>query len=397
MELAAAAARLSYFGKQRLTKEMRVSDVSDRAIVSTKFVVLGAGNGGQAAAADLALKGKNVTLYEHPSLKEGFASLINEPSIVYRTGRGKRIARLTEATCDLRHAVADAAIINVIIPATVHDIFFEELLPIVSPEQVVIVWAGRFGGLRLHEMYKARGITPPKAIVEVNTLPYGARLDAPGRVNVLYTARKLMYASVGSRLQKDVKANIEELYSVARQAASPIAVAMSNSALLVLPIASQLNVGGIETSKGKFHLFRDGITDSVARVMEAVYLEFSMLAKELEVEITEYRPEDFRARGSVESVNFRVEGDDDSLYEQLTGPSSINHRYLRENVPYGLVPISEMGRMMQVPMPVTDAFIELGSVLCNDDFRASGRTLKSLGIRDLTDLRAWARSSNPKE
>ena len=161
----------------------------------------------------------------------------------------------------------------------------------------------------------------------------------------------------------------------------------------MLPIASVLNVGGIEKAAGEFYLFRDGVTDGVARVMEAVYGEIKSIAEKLQFEITEYTADDFRRRGTVEAVNFEVPGGNPTFYERMKGPSAIKHRYTMENIPYGLVPISELGRLTGVPTPVIDAFIDLGSVLCETDFRANGRTLETLGIREVADIHKMTRAS----
>jgi opine dehydrogenase len=64
----------------------------------------------------------------------------------------------------------------------------------------------------------------------------------------------------------------------------------------------------------------------------------------------------------------------------IRGPRSLDHRYLHEDVGWGLVPWSELGRALGVPTPVMDALITLGSALNDRDYRAEGLTLERLGL-----------------
>jgi len=66
--------------------------------------------------------------------------------------------------------------------------------------------------------------------------------------------------------------------------------------------------------------------------------------------------------------------------EVCEGPYTLDTRHLKEDIPYGLVTYSSLGRMLGVPTPVTDAIITISEVLLQTDFRAMGRTVQSLGI-----------------
>jgi len=66
--------------------------------------------------------------------------------------------------------------------------------------------------------------------------------------------------------------------------------------------------------------------------------------------------------------------------EVCAGPYTLDTRHLQEDIPYGLVTYSSLGRMLGVPTPVTDAIITLAEELLQKDFRAMGRTVESIGI-----------------
>ena len=79
-------------------------------------------------------------------------------------------------------------------------------------------------------------------------------------------------------------------------------------------------------------------------------------------------------------------------YKDILAPSTINHRYVWEDIPTGLVPMSFLGKTLGIPTPTIDYIIDEGSKMLDTDFRSEGRTLSKLGlstdnlISDLWDI-----------
>jgi opine dehydrogenase len=67
----------------------------------------------------------------------------------------------------------------------------------------------------------------------------------------------------------------------------------------------------------------------------------------------------------------------------ILGPTSVRDRYITEDLPFGLVPRSALGRVAGVPTPVIDGIVSIGSVVCREDYWRTGRTLKTLGLAGL--------------
>jgi opine dehydrogenase len=64
--------------------------------------------------------------------------------------------------------------------------------------------------------------------------------------------------------------------------------------------------------------------------------------------------------------------------------TTLDGRYLTEDVPFGLVPLEDMGRLVGVEMPVCTTLIELSNSLLGRDFGAMGQTLATIGLGDLS-------------
>jgi opine dehydrogenase len=65
----------------------------------------------------------------------------------------------------------------------------------------------------------------------------------------------------------------------------------------------------------------------------------------------------------------------------IRAQGELDHRYLTEDVGYGLVFLCDLAARIGVPTPVMDGVIAIASVVLARDFRAEGkRTLTTLGL-----------------
>ena len=53
---------------------------------------------------------------------------------------------------------------------------------------------------------------------------------------------------------------------------------------------------------------------------------------------------------------------------QMKGPASMRDRFITEDVPYGLVFLSTLGQLLNVPTPVSDAIINLCGAINRTDY-----------------------------
>src|SRR4029079_17623712 len=67
-------------------------------------------------------------------------------------------------------------------------------------------------------------------------------------------------------------------------------------------------------------------------------------------------------------------------YQCRPPPRSMSHKYITEDVPCGLVPVSALGDAAGVATPVIDGLIALSSAMLGRDFAAEGRSLEHLGL-----------------
>ena len=70
----------------------------------------------------------------------------------------------------------------------------------------------------------------------------------------------------------------------------------------------------------------------------------------------------------------------DGPYQATGTPNSWTHKYIAEDVPVGLMPMSALGRAAGVPTPAIDAVIRLATILAGSDFAATTRSLERMGL-----------------
>ena len=115
------------------------------------------------------------------------------------------------------------------------------------------------------------------------------------------------------------------------------------------PPALLLNVGRVESTGGDYHHYYDGITPSVGRLIDALDAERIAVAAALGVTI-ERLPQFFFRMGYTNAAG-RDGGTAYDVFHNsepnrwIKAPATIDHRFLNEDVPYGLVAIAELGRV----------------------------------------------------
>jgi opine dehydrogenase len=349
------------------------------------IVVMGGGHGAHAMAADLTLAGYEIRLCEHPHFEERFAETMNSGEIelhgIGRTGR----ARPAMVTTDFAAALRGAKLVNVSIPAFGHDLFFETMLPHLTEDHVVVVWAGDFGSLRLAQMVAERPGTARPVILEGSTLPYGTRLSGPAHVEMLLFANPILVSAFPAHQTGPWPDQLKTLWPGVTPAQHAFHAAFANPNPIVHPPGALLSVGRIEYSGGEFYMYREGMGPATRRVIHQSFKEILAVAQALGFDIPGYPEEYFDRPASIMGEVFECPGGDRyEVIANVKGPKTLQDRYLTEDLPCGLLPISQLGDLVGVETPTVDAIIQFGSLVCEHDFWREGRTLASLGLADKT-------------
>ena len=336
------------------------------------IAVIGAGNAGYAMAAHLALSGYPVRLYEMPAFAQNLAPIRAQGGIRLTGVVGEGLAKLDRVTSDIAEAVTGASHIFVVTQAIAHETIADLCAPHARPGQTFVVFPGSGGSLVFADVFRRAGVPDGVFLAETVTLPYSCRIREPGWVNVhAGPGQREIIGVFPARATEAVVANLRAIYPMLTPARHVLEVALYNPNLLLHPIGVIFNLGRIEYANGEFWMYREGFTPSVMKILRALERERIALLRRLDVEPMEFE-EFYTYRYGDKWENFAA--------VSSKGPASAATRYISEDIPMGMVLLSSLGTLLDVPTPTADALIHLGSVIHDTDYRTPGRTVARLGL-----------------
>ena len=353
-----------------------------------RVTILGAGNGGQTMAADLAARGADVLLYEYPALADTVAALRRSGNVIRLSGALQAEARLHTVTTDIEEAMAFADVVYFVAPAFAQAPMLEPAVPLFRPGQIAILVPGNFGSLWLRRRLIEAGTSRGVFLGETDTLPYACRLRSPGHVDVWDVKTYTGIGTLPGDECSEVCLRLEQVFPVPfRMYGDVLNVGIANTNMIIHCVTMLMNAGRIENDERGFRFYADGMTESVCAVMEAMDRERLAVGEALGCTLTTMYQD---AVGT-----YADDCGGESLHEALTtcaaysrhgvdSPRSLAHRYLTEDVPYLLVPLAELAALAGIPVPVVTSVITLAETVHRTSYRSSGRTLESLGLAGMS-------------
>lgn len=348
-----------------------------------KIAVLGAGAGGQACAAVLSLAGYEVNLYNRSAAR---LKPILERGGIEVTGAKEGFAKLNKITTDIKEAVKGANLILIVVPAFAHKHLAETFGPHLEDGQIV-TYLGKGGGtLVFAQTLKSLGVKKDIILGETNTLPYASKSIGPAQIRVgILKKGGFLAAALPAKNNKKLVNALKEIYPVVVPATNVLETLLTDFNAIDHVGALIPNVGYVANSTGEYRLFKEGVTPSVGRVIQGVDRERLAIMKALGLNQTLYEEWLFK-QGFIDSI-------ESTVYEAISkstlkgaipcGPSIMQHRYITEDVPFGLVTMASLGDMLGVPTPTIKSLITLASVMNQVDYWKEGRTVEKLGISGL--------------
>jgi opine dehydrogenase len=344
--------------------------------------ILGAGHGGFAAAADLTQRGYSVRL--HARNPERFAALRARGGIEAR-GIVQGHVPIALTTTDVTEAVHGADLIMLVVPSVAHEPYARALAPLLDGSQPIFLNPGHTGGGLhfLHELRKA-GYRGPIKTCETVSLTYVTRMEGPATVGVYSYIKQLGFGALPGKHTDEMYDLVRPLYPEIRKATSVIETALGNMNAVFHPPGMVMNAGWIEHTNGGFLFYKEGMTESVGRVTAAVDAERVAIAKALGVPHVTFLDAFFNAGLTTQAA--RDSGDISRACKEsapnatIKSPPSLDHRYLHEDVGYGLVPMAALGRLAGVLTPTIDSLVHVAGLLVGVDYTRTGLTLEKLGL-----------------
>ncbi|MGD9526518.1 NAD/NADP octopine/nopaline dehydrogenase family protein [Pseudonocardia sp.] len=345
--------------------------------------VLGAGNGGLAAAADLTLRGHTVRLFSRTPAPLDPVREAGGITLEGAAGSGLAVTELL--TTDLAAAVSGADLVMLVVPATALAPYAALLAPHLTAGQPVFLNPGGTGGaLALHAALRAEGFRGELRIAEVSTLTYACRTCGPAAVRISNVAPRLPFAAFPGRAAAQLHELVAPLYPAVRRCGSVLETGLANLNAVEHPPQILLNTGWVEHTRGDFYFYYEGTTPSVGRVIDAVDRERLALAAALGAPavrfVDAFRDAGYTTPEAAATGSTYIAMQHSAANRWFRSPPSLDHRYVHEDVGHGLVPWTEWARLAGVPTPVMDGLVTLAGAATGRDYRRDGLTAARMGL-----------------
>lgn len=336
-------------------------------------------------AGHLALKGFDVRLWNRsefrlaPLMKTRSLDIVSD-----REGMPSGRAKLAVVTNDAKAAVAGVDILMVVVPATGHAEIAATIAPHMEDGQIVVLHPGRTGGaLEFRHALRIAGCQGEVIVSEAQTLLYACRAENPGQVRVFGIKNSVPVAALPAFKTPEVIKALSVAFDEFVPGDNVMKTSLDNIGAIFHPAVMVLNSARVESTRGKFEFYIEGISKSTAKILEAIDAERIKVGAALGFNCMSAREWLYIAYGAAGPTLFDAIRANEGYYG-IQAPHRLDTRYLTEDVPASLVPIASLGAMLGSPCPTIESIVHLAQILLGQDFRTQGRTVESMGLAGMS-------------
>ena len=274
---------------------------------------------------------------------------------------------------DIPASVQDAELIIVCVSLQRQKAISDLLCGCLAAGQTVLFSPGNMASLYLHRRMREAG-KDGVLLAEVSGNLWACRLAPGGRVlSALPYAPKRLAAYPSSQTRR-AQAAVNPYFPT--EAANNILETTLNSPNVITHVSGViLNSVGIDTLGERFCLFRDGLSETVARYFNQLENERNSVLERAGLEV-------FSGSSSgLYTKLMHVEKNPElKIFRDLDGPSSTTHRYVSEDAPCGVTLLISLAKEFGVEIPLTESFYRQVNFINGADYYRMGYTLEALNL-----------------
>ena len=352
-----------------------------------KISILGAGNAGCAVAADLTMKGHEVTLIKtsHSMHDDNFAFLEANNGLMTLNEFGEiKSANIHKVTRDIEE-IRGADIVVIYIQTRFHESLIQRVVPYLEDDQILLINPGY-----LSTAYVLKYCSKNIIIAEAESSFIDGRIMEPGLFRVGFRNVRNPIGIYPKARRDEAIAKLDQMQERFVYLNSVIEAALHNPNLIVHTVGSVMSIPRIEKSHGDFCMYHEAYSrDNPAtwRILEALDAEKMGVLEKLGFPPMRY-VDACKYRNSLdESMDAKeVFLDYAEMDTRAKGPTQVDSRYISEDVPQGLVMLEALGSELGVRTPIASGLIDIASAALGRDLRAEGRTPEKLGRENIQKI-----------
>lgn len=329
--------------------------------------ILGAGNGGIALACYFEQKGINATVWNRGI--DRIKKIIENNNIIeiddYELSKNYRI-KITNVTLDLEFAINKSKYIFIVTTACAHEEIARRLKEMKIRNKLIFLMPGRtLGAKRVMEIINDSS----NEYYESQTILHTCRMTDNNLIKYK-TKPKLFFSSYNKINRK----SLEELITLIPELIyidNYYDVSLNNIGAMLHPAPTLLNIGLVE-SKKEFYFYREALSPVVVRYIEKMEEERKKICESYQakfVSVYEWLKIEYDTFG--ETLYERLQNN--PAYKDILGPTSIDHRYIYDDIKTGLVPLYYLAKEKNIDVPYIYHIIVLANLLMDGNYFEEGR------------------------
>lgn len=348
-----------------------------------KVAILGAGNGGCAVAADMSIRGIDVTLIKTSKNKmheDNFIHLLKNSGSISMSENGEtKTANIKKISNDIND-IKGCEIVIIYIQTNFHEQLIERISPILEDGQIIVINPGYFSTAYVLKHCANRNIT----VVEAQSSFIDCRISEPGLIKVGFRNVRNPLGVYPMRNRNYAKEKLDKLGFPFVYLNSVVEAALHNPNMIVHTVGAVMSIPRIEKTHGEYCMYHEVFTPSVWNILEKLDSEKMDVLEAMGYKRLPY----------VEACKFRNSLDGSKNAKEVffwyaamptraKGPVEVDSRYISEDVPQGLVMMEALAKRLNVKTPICTSLIELASAALGRDLRMEGRKPERLGIENM--------------
>lgn|GEM_PF-6128273 len=322
-----------------------------------------------------------------PRFESHIAPLQNAGGIFLKEQEQTRFIKLNRIGTELPELLKNVQCVFIAAPAYRHELFVRSIAPFLGTNQYLI-FISYFAALRFYHWKQKYGIQTDVIPVELQSLPYTARMTAPGTVQIIDRKRRVWAAALPSSKGYEFLEIIKVIFPEITVVENVLFTSLNNFNAVLNPPLMLGNSAKIEAKDNQnWNLYANGINESIARTILAFDRERIQLSAQLGVKaisigtaLANLPP---GQQCSAKQLCQTIKQHPKLTNNRIPTPHSLNHRYLTENVPFALIPFLTLAADLKIPTPHIRSVIDRASQKLQRDFYAIGAGKKELGMESV--------------
>ena len=340
-----------------------------------KIAIIGGGNGGYAAAADLTNNGHEIYFWQRSKISRN--SLIkNKNIILMQDQKGKKRIKIHRICNTINTAIRNSEIIIILLPAFTQYYLAKKIKPHIQNNQIILLPPGSFGSWIFMKEIKNNTVS----YAESGTLPYLTRKKNINTIAITTRASKLPTGIYSNVDHKKTIQKLKNIYPSIVYCGDILSGALMNAGPIIHPPLIILNIGPLEHFN-KWDIHNEGTQKSIQKVMFELDNERILIRKKLGYKSPHYPIKDHYENQGKKWMYGNLAHD--KLVSSKYWREDINihsHRYVIEDIKEGLAFMHSLAEKLNIKVPITSSLLDITSTILGTDIKKSGRTLSNLGV-----------------